>query len=253
MIYVTGDCHADFHKFSSRAFRKQKEMTRDDFVIVCGDFGIWSDVEADTERLDWLSDKPFTLLFVDGNHEDFDRLYGEEFEVVDFHGGRAHKIRENIYHLIRGYIFNIDGKNIFAFGGASSHDIQDGILEPSDYEDLTSLARDYNKRTRRGEMLRINHISWWKEEMPSDEEMEFGLTTLSEHQNKVDFIISHCCPQHVASTISKGVYQPDKLTAYFDKIADTVDFSKWFFGHYHRDMVVSDKYIMLYHQITQIA
>mgnify|MGYP003248266971 CR=1 FL=1 len=32
MIYITGDCHADFHKFSTNAFPEQKEMSRDDFL-----------------------------------------------------------------------------------------------------------------------------------------------------------------------------------------------------------------------------
>ena len=86
MIYVTGDCHARFGKFSVGGFPEQKEMTRDDFVIVCGDFGgVWSNTSEEVWWLDWLSDKPFTILFVDGNHENFDRLYGDEFEVVDFH------------------------------------------------------------------------------------------------------------------------------------------------------------------------
>ena len=131
-VYVTGDCHADFGKFSVRRFPEQKELTRDDFVIVCGDFGIWHDDPEERYQLKWLSEKPFTLLFADGNHENFDRLKSE-FPIVDFHGGKAHKIRDNIYHLMRGYVFNLCGKKFFVFGGASSHDIQDGILNPEDY------------------------------------------------------------------------------------------------------------------------
>ena len=47
MIYITGDCHGDWKRFSSESFPEQKEMTRDDFVIVCGDFGIWEDDKAE--------------------------------------------------------------------------------------------------------------------------------------------------------------------------------------------------------------
>ena len=43
MVFVTGDCHAEFNKFSTKNFPEQKGMTRDDIVIVCGDFGIWHD------------------------------------------------------------------------------------------------------------------------------------------------------------------------------------------------------------------
>ena len=42
MIYITGDCHGEFNKFSTAAFPEQKQMTKKDIVIVCGDFGgIW--------------------------------------------------------------------------------------------------------------------------------------------------------------------------------------------------------------------
>ena len=50
-----------------------------DYVIICGDFGgVWNkDEESNTETmlLDWLECKPFTTLFVDGNHEGFDFLF----------------------------------------------------------------------------------------------------------------------------------------------------------------------------------
>lgn len=253
MIYITGDCHADWKRFSSDCFPEQKEMTRDDFVIVCGDFGLWHDDKTEQWWFKWLSEKSFTLLFVDGNHENFDRLYGDEFEVVDFHGGKAHKIRDNIYHLMRGYVFDLCDKKFFAFGGASSHDIDDGILNPEDYESTKALVDDYNKRTKRGEMLRINHISWWEQEMPSENEMKRGLQTLKSSKNKVDFIVSHCCPQHVASLFSHGFYKQDKLTEYFNIVAENTKFKKWFFGHYHDNQQLLEQYIMLYEQIVRVV
>ena len=83
MIFVTGDCHSEFNKLSSAAFPEQKDMTKDDVVIICGDFGgIWdTDTDSRYENywLQWLDEKPFTTVFVDGNHENFDRL-NSEFE-----------------------------------------------------------------------------------------------------------------------------------------------------------------------------
>lgn len=253
MIFITGDCHADWSKFSTDSFPEQKEMTRDDYVIVCGDFGVWHPDNTEKWWFKWLSEKNFTLLFVDGNHENFDRLYSNEFEIVDFHGGKAHRICENVYHLMRGYVFELCGKKFFAFGGASSHDIDDGILDRKDFQSDRELVDEYNRRTRRGEMLRINHISWWKEEMPSRDEMDFGLKTLEQHGNKVDFIVSHCCPQEIASLFSHGFYKPDKLTDYFNTVARTAEFSKWFFGHYHNNEQILDRFIMLYEQIVRVA
>ena len=74
LVYVTGDTHAEFNKFSTKRFPEQKELTKEDFVIVCGDFGVWHDCPEERYWFDWLSKKPFTLLFVDGNHENFERL-----------------------------------------------------------------------------------------------------------------------------------------------------------------------------------
>ena len=251
MVYVTGDCHADFKRFSTENFKDQTEMTRDDYVIVCGDFGgVWCDSSEERWWLNWLEEMPFTLLFVDGNHENFDRLYSDEFEAVDFHGGKAHKIRDNVYHLMRGYIFEIEGKKFFAFGGASSHDISDGILDESDFSSYRSFLKKVRQMEDENKMFRINHLSWWKEELPTQQEMNFGLQTLLENNNSVDYVITHCCPQSIASIC--GFREPDVLTKYFNDIDRKIEFKKWFFGHYHNDIQILDKYVMLYHQIERI-
>lgn len=145
MIYVTGDIHGDPRRLNAECFPEQMEMTREDFVIILGDFGlVWNHSETKQEKywLDWLNSKPFTTLFIDGNHENHQRL-NTAFEEIDFHRGKAHKIRENVYHLMRGYVFELCGKKIFAFGGASSHDIQDGILDPSSFANVKDFKKTY--------------------------------------------------------------------------------------------------------------
>ena len=52
MIYITGDCHRNYERFNTRCFPEQKEMTKDDYVIVCGDFGgVWMKDEPDREEM----------------------------------------------------------------------------------------------------------------------------------------------------------------------------------------------------------
>ena len=232
-------------------FPEQKEMTKDDFVIICGDFGgVWSEGEESKEEtmlLDWLDCKSFTTLFVDGNHENFDRLYA--YPVEEWKGGKVHKIRPSVIHLMRGQVFEIDGKSIFTFGGASSHDIDGGILEPDD--------PDYKKKKKeldRGYLpYRINHISWWKQELPSEEEMEEGRKNLAAYGNKVDFIITHCCSSSTQILLGGNKFTPDILTAYFEEIRQTTSFKKWFFGHYHDNRNVYSDEILIYEQIIRIA
>lgn len=255
MIFVTGDCHADFHKFSTDAFPEQAEMTKDDIVIILGDFGgIWNkDGESNGERywLKWLNEKSFTTVFVDGNHENFDRL-NSEYEVVDFHGGKAHKIRDSIYHLMRGEIFNFEGKSFFAFGGASSHDIDDGILSWEDFDTEEEFKQTYKLWVKQNKMFRVNHLSWWTEELPSDEEIQNAENNLKKVDYKVDYVLSHCTPQSVVAYMYMGTSESDKLTLWFEDLQGRLDFKKWFFGHYHEDRKILDKYILLYDQIVRI-
>lgn len=76
MIYVTGDIHGevDISKLNTQNFSQAKEG---DYLIICGDFGLIWDIKPSKNEeywLKWLSKKPWTTLFVDGNHENFDRL-----------------------------------------------------------------------------------------------------------------------------------------------------------------------------------
>lgn len=251
MIYITGDCHRNFERFNMSIFPEQKEMTKDDYVIVCGDFGgVWNKGKEDKEEtmlLDRLDCKSFTTLFVDGNHENFDRLY--DYPVENWHGGKVHKIRPSVIHLMRGQVFDIDDRSIFTFGGASSHDIDGGILEPDD--------PDYKKKKKELDQgwrpYRINHVSWWKQELPSEEEMEEGRNNLSLHHNTVDFIVTHCCSSSTQAMLGGSLYKPDIETSYFEEIKQNTKFKKWFFGHYHDNRNVSAEEILLYEQIIRIS
>ena len=157
MIYITGDCHGNFERFNPSIFPEQNEMTKEDYVIICGDFGgVWNRDEESKEEtmvLDWLDSRPFTTLFVCGNHENFDRLY--QYPIEEWHGGKVHKIRESVLHLMRGQVFEIAEKKIFSFGGASSHDIQGGVLEPDDPD----FEKKYAILSRGDLPFRINHWS----------------------------------------------------------------------------------------------
>lgn len=250
MIYVTGDCHQNFRKFNTKIFPEQKEMTKEDYVIICGDFGgVWNkEVENKEEKhlLDWLEEKPFTTLFVDGNHENFDRLYSYPVEL--WHGGKVHKIRPSVIHLMRGQIYEIDGKSFFTFGGASSHDIESGILDPEDpdfKEKKKWLDREWHS-------YRVNHITWWAQELPSEEEMQEGRANLAAHDNQVDFIVTHCCATSTQMLIDEQKLKPDIETDYLEEIKRTIQFKKWFFGHYHDNRNVSKKEILIYEQFVRI-
>lgn len=246
MIYITGDTHSDFTRFTEEKFPIQSEMTKDDYIIICGDFGgVWTFEEKsrrEKETLDWLNNKNFTTLFVDGNHENYTRLYN--YPIEEWKGGKVHKIRDSVLHLMRGEIFDIDNKKIFAFGGARSHDIQDGILNLDEEEKIY----EYRKR---GAYFRIRDFSWWDLELPTNQEMENGIENLEKINYKVDYIISHCCPTSIQALIN-STYKRDILTDYLQQISEKCTFKRWYFGHYHDYKQVNSQFTLLYENIVPL-
>ena len=246
LFYITGDTHSDFSRFTEENFPIQSEMTKDDYIIICGDFGgVWTFEEEsirEKELLDWLDNKNFTTLFVDGNHENYTRLYN--YPIEEWKGGKVHKIRDSVLHLMRGEIFDIDNKKIFAFGGAKSHDIQDGILNLDEEEKIY----EYRKR---GAYFRIRDFSWWDLELPTNQEMENGIENLEKINYKVDYIISHCCPTSIQALINP-TYKRDILTDYLQQISEKCTFKRWYFGHYHDYKQVNSQFTLLYENIVPL-
>lgn len=172
-IFITGDTHGDFRRLQPAVFHEQRNLTKDDCLIICGDFGgVWDGSDTEQRWLDWLEARPFTTLFVSGNHENYDLLHS--YPISQWHGGLVQAIRPSVLHLMRGQLYDICGKRIFAMGGASSHDVRDGILEPDD--------PDYERKIRQlnaaNALFRVNHQSWWKEELPSEDEYRIAMAAL---------------------------------------------------------------------------
>lgn len=246
-IYITGDLHGDLRRFQPGIFYEQESLTKENIVLVAGDFGcVWYGDERDDEGLDWLEDRPFTTAFVTGNHENYDAL--RKYSLEDWRGGSVRRVRPSVIQLERGQIFDLNGKRFFAMGGAGSHDIQDGILEPDD----SLFQKKCRELNARGAMYRVNHLSWWKEELPSEEEYQTTRANLDRADWKVDYILTHCCPSSVQDIFSSGFFQGDALTDFFDEVRRRCQFKSWFFGHYHEDMVIEKKYVMLYEQIIKL-
>ena len=228
MILITGDTHGsiDGDKLFNINNLKNKgnRLTRDDYVIVAGDFGfVWNEDETELDKLSLLD---YTILFIDGNHENFDKL--NTFPVEIWHGGKIHRIRDNIFHLMRGQIFDIEGKLFFTFGGAVSID----------------------------KYYRIEHLSWWKEEVPFDKEFEDAKCNLLKHNNVVDYIITHSINTRALtskdSLLSEYRFKPTPVNDMLEYFEQTVKYNTWFFGHYHLDSIILPNKIALYQHVVQI-
>lgn len=223
MIYVTGDTHGDLMSFYERLYvNNVKDLAT---VMIAGDFGfIWSRDERRMSNLKALERLPVTICFADGNHENFDWLY--TFPEEEWNGGMIHRIAENIIHLKRGQVFNIEGKRFFTFGGAYSVD------------------KAYRKP----------FVSWWEQELPTFAEYETGAENLRAVDFKVDFVLTHQIPNRFIYLLNFSPNRFDgQLTAYFDFLYDELDFSRWFAGHWHiNESFDSGKMNILYDSMIEI-
>ena len=97
-IYITGDTHGTFDLRKVVYFFKgrEEEFSRDDYLIICGDVGVCGFMASDEAKTrDILRNLPVTVLFVDGNHENFEQLNSYAVEI--WNGGKVHFI----FHLWR--------------------------------------------------------------------------------------------------------------------------------------------------------
>ena len=246
-IFITGDTHGDFTRLRRLFFPAQSDMTKQDYVIICGDFGgVWDDGPEDRYWLDWLEEKPFATLFIDGNHDNFDLLAA--YPIEPWQGGMVQRVRPSVIHLMRGQVYQLQGLSFFTMGGARSHDISGGILDPDD-----PLFREAHRQlTLQGRPHRINHVTWWKEELPREEEYQTARDNLALHGWKVDCVITHCCPTSVQAGLCQGRYPANPLTDFLEELSQRCQFKRWFFGHYHLDQVVSGRCLAVHEEIIPL-
>lgn len=257
-IYITGDTHGDFKRFTKKKrMNLPFELTENDYVIICGDFGLcWANDKEFEYNCNWLGSLPFKILWVQGNHENYSMI--SDYPIEYWNGGKVrHIVRDKIILLERGQVFNIEGKTFFTFGGASSHDIQGGVLNRS----LPTFKQDLIKANKSGLPYRVLNESWWKEELPSEEEMQEGRDNLAKVDYKVDYVISHCGSSNMQNKLELNytglnfnlwLYKRDILTDYFDELESKLQYKHWFMGHYHDDIKLDDKHTILYYNIIPL-
>lgn len=243
MIYVTGDTHGrnDIGKLGEDRWPEGQTLTRDDYVVVCGDFGaIWSkhDLTDEGSLLHWWEDRPWTTLFIDGNHENHDLLDG--LEVGERFGSPVHVIPgcPHVIHLMRGYVYGLPvspGRtaSTLVMGGARSVD----------------------------RMWRVRGKSWWAREMPSNAEYKRCTASLEEVGWKVDYVLTHELPADLRYPALDWRYYKelassiDPLCNYLQWVYENLDLEflkRWYAGHYHTDRVVADKVRVLYQDVIRM-
>ncbi|MDB7881984.1 metallophosphatase, partial [Flavonifractor plautii] len=167
---------------------------------------------------------------------------------AEWHGGRVRTIRPSVLMLERGQVFDLGGRMFFVMGGASSHDIQDGILEP----DAPDFLRRFQQLNAQGAAFRVNHRSWWREELPNEVEYAEARASLDQVGWTVDYLLTHCAPTSIQNDLLGPLSKPDALTDFLEGISQRCRFKYHFFGHYHENEIIREKYVLLYEQIIRL-
>lgn len=224
MVYITGDTHGDISWFKNP---KLKKLGEKDILIICGDFGfLWNPKsEAEKKNLEILKSKKYTICFLDGAHENFDML--DAYTPYRWKGGNAHKIANNIFHLMRGEIFTLDNKTFFVMGGGESDD------------------RD----------MREPGVSWWEEEMPNAEEIKNAEDNLKDANYNVNYILSYEAPAVAKDFLKLHLKEAAKispLNTFLQELTKNVDYYHWYFGSLHTDLQISKKMTAVFNEIHEI-
>ena len=233
-VFVTGDLHGehDIHKLSGANWKEGKTLDKNDYLIIAGDFGlIFNNIPTESEKywLRWLDERPWTTLFVDGNHENFDRLFNDDlFPEKDMFGSKARHISESIFYLQRGYVYTIADRTFFTMGGAPSID----------------------------KASRVSGESWWYQEEPSYIEWHYALIR-AKQVGSVDYLITH-------DTLP-GIYDKlHKQNLLSFKLKNSVSEGLWaldrhlqykhaYSGHMHVDMTFPEyRWTILYNNIIEL-
>lgn len=229
-FYITGDTHRNQYKWVEQI---EPILSPADKILVCGDFGVgfWNGRYWTEEMFyDFLEKQKYSVLFTDGNHEDFPKLYNYPVEI--WNGGRVHKIRKNVIHLMRGEIYSIDGHSIFVMGGGYSID----------------------------KYRRTEGISWWSQEMPS-EEYQNALSNLKQVNYQVDYIITHTAPSETVYYLStlrhlgikNNVTEELPLTTFLDNVQHKVLYRHWYFGHFHVDVELWKNQTAIFNSVRELV
>lgn len=231
--YITGDVHGgcDLQKVLDWDEEVGQNLGPGDYLIVAGDFGYpWDYSAEETDEILWLESRPYTVLFVDGNHERYD--FWAERPYEDWHGGKVQRLRDRgrIRRLCRGEVFDICGASVFTMGGA------------------TSVDRDF----------RVPYATWWPQEQPGEQNFAEAREALEANKWQVDYVVTHTCADSMLRAAlypGKGWERPDRdrLTGFLEELEGRLSYKRWYFGHFHRDADLERNHTVLYDRVVELG
>ena len=252
-LFLTGDTHIDdINRFKRNRFEEYDSLTKDDYMIILGDFGVpWithknDDInnisESDKKIIDFYNQCPWTTLVVPGNHENYYNLslyQNTDFKFSADGKTKVKKISDSIFILNNGF-YEFDDRLFYVFGGG------------------TSIDRHH----------RIENVSWWKEEVPTHLELEKHFLDFINFGRIPNYILSHTphskCINSLNDLLNFHIIDHNAkkcpVSNYLNEIINYInrkdvynEYKLNFCGHLHIDKMLKEcKTLILYQSIIDI-
>lgn len=229
-VYVTGDIHSGLDMQKLRDWELGDSLGSDDHLIIAGDFGFpWDFSAEECADIAWLESRPYTVLFVDGNHERFD--HWEERPMEPWHGGLTQRLSDtsSIRRLMRGRSSISTARRYSpwavpqAWTGNTACRIPAGGLRSSRTSAI-SIPRGQGSTRSAGRSTASSPIP---------------------------------APRACSPTLypDPGWERPDvdRLTGFLDELEDRLDYKRWYCGHFHRDGNPDERHTVLYDRIVRLG
>jgi hypothetical protein len=238
-IYLTGDVHGAIKiRFNEKYEPYTSEFTANDIVFALGDIGIFFNPNMEDEtiisNLKFLNSKPYTIVFIRGNHDNVDMW--EDLPEVEKWNGKVRQcvfngvVYDNIYFIPHTTVLDVEDKHILCIGGAESHDIWN-LLDPSqpNYEE----ERWYCEAS--GEWFRVIGETWWPNE---GIDTTNTLLALEGHLNDhFDMILTHDFPgivnEHWKRYGTPARAKNTNSEDFLETLRQKLNFDYWYHGHAH--------------------
>ena len=216
-LLVSGDWHGEF--LAAQASAREAVRRDCDAIVQCGDFGYWPHTDADyltqvnsaMKKASKKLGRDLNVYWVDGNHENFDALFGGNWEVTP---EGFWKMADHVFYVPRGTRWEWNGTKFLALGGGYSMD----------------------KQWRLGQGPIGQY--WWPQETITQRnvyECINGLDGVGYEVGEVDVMFTHDMPagNDLGMRLLKNFPEDEQNRMAVRTVVDAVKPTHLFHGHYH--------------------
>ena len=229
-IFIRGDTHGNFDFLEKFCCDNKTDLQ--DYLIILGDAGInYYMNKRDKKLKNKISNLPITLVCIHGNHEARPQNISSYILTSKAELNCNCWVEPeypNILFPMDG-LMTINDKNFLILGGAYSVD------------------KEYRLK---------NGWNWFSDEQMSEDERN-RILNLIEYLNHYDYILSHTAPISEEPTyLFLNFIDQSKVDKtmenFLEKVKNQITFTKWFFGHYHDDAILNDKFRIMFNDIIEL-